>query len=216
MIDAIGSKLLPKITESVKEIVSSNVPNGQQDRVNDQVTNAVSDAKKQLITALQTEIENISNINDLHSITRRMAISVGALKVLADRGLVGSLSDASSIKKQISMLFVENLNDILEDRTKIDQVKINSISAELRNNLKTATNRIDDALGRLKTTLSFAGGPYTFDTEKVNNFIQAIERSAPQISDIVTEVDSTSRLIESYLEAYLLSFKKLKEEIEKK
>ena len=215
VIDAIAGTLLPKVTESVKSIVGENVRQKKQEEVNQEVEVAVRNSKKVLIDDLAKEIASIENISSIHSITRRMTIQVGVLDVLSDRNLLASLEDASGVKKQYALQFVENLNDILEDRSKLESVRVTTLNPLLRSDLKEAKEDLDDALGRLKTNLNFTGRSLSFSTDNVDNYISAIDRSAQPIDELRESVEDISRLIESYLESYTGSFNKLKTSIEK-
>ena len=215
VIDAIGKNLLPKITESVKSIISDNVSKKQQEKTKEEVEKAILNAKKEMIDKLNSEITNLEDINKLHTITRRLSQSAGALTVLSNSNFVSTLKDVTSTNREVVILFITNLNNIIEDRSKIDNISFSTLNGLLLSNLKTAKESLDDEIGVLKTIFDFTGGKFAYDSEKLDNYIKAISRSNESVSKIALSINSISRTFESYIEVYISSYKNLKTDLSK-
>lgn len=220
IIDAIAGTLLPKISESVKGIIDHSAKRREKDEAKQEVDEKIKEVQKTLIGKLDNEITNLEIIRKIYSNSRRMNSDAGGLSLLTDKTLLSHIiaTDVIETKRVIAIQYKIYWEQILSRHTEIKNLDASSLDPNLHATLQSEIEAIDDAIRKIKTINGFKNGTLTFSQDlklkDANDRITAMDVSTPYIDDIKSSVEKIALIIDTRLNTYVKSFKKLKEEFQ--
>ncbi|MEM6737594.1 MAG: hypothetical protein AAF620_16145 [Bacteroidota bacterium] len=223
IIDAIAGTLIPGITKGVKEVIDNGAGNNKKkEEAKKEVEKKIVAAQKELLTGLESEINNINTARTLYSESRKANSAIGALKAVTNPLLIqhAKTTDAIETKRQIALLYSQEWDVLNLTIKKIEAIGIASLDANLQQTLTEEKDKITEALNRVNTINSFNSGKLSWtgdiSLDQANERITAIELSSEHISSLKSAIENIARVVDTRLQTYKLSFEKLKSDIEEK
>lgn len=223
IIDKVGSTLLPKVVEGVKEIQEAKRKDKNEEaekmktEYEEKLKEVTKSTKASTIKAIGKDIEYLNTINLIQGKIERISNDVGRLSIFKDQQFLDVLlsKQSVSVKNEIVRKFQNALQQVNENKATLNALRDN-ISTESVPASGQAAAYINSIISKLQEINSSYDDAPTLteanaDEKKVDSCLRTIKSIGGDITILENEVESLNAAASQMLTSFLSQYKKIKD-----
>lgn len=207
VIDKIAEVLIPGITGGIKSVMESRSGNKvKKEEVGKLKKELISQTKK-IISSMDSDIGNLSALNELFSISGNLNDDIGVLLAITNPRFLESIKKTESelLYKETAIMFSSRWRQIINRKDKLKKISSDSAGGSVADDINIYVSNIEQNLISLEGTVGLSKDPtHSMTYKESETYVINLDRARTSINNIATAISN----INTQLSSRINSFKK--------